>query len=88
MYRGFSCARLYMCMSIRVCVCVYVCVCVCVCVYVCLCRFASGGILHPAITRLGLKYSEGVLSGSTARCIAMLQVRLSGPKAGQEGGSW
>jgi hypothetical protein len=34
-------------------------------------RFSSGGI-HPAIIRLGLQYAEGVISGSNARCIALL----------------
>lgn len=28
--------------------------------------------LHPAIVRLGLKYAEGTLSGSNARCVALL----------------
>ncbi|XP_060556077.1 translation initiation factor eIF-2B subunit delta-like [Ruditapes philippinarum] len=34
-------------------------------------QFSSGGI-HPAIIRLGLQYAEGVISGSNARCIALL----------------
>lgn len=28
--------------------------------------------LHPAIVRLGLKYAEGTISGSSARCVALL----------------
>lgn len=28
--------------------------------------------LHPAIVRLGLKYAEGTISGSNARCVALL----------------
>lgn len=34
-------------------------------------QFSSGGI-HPAIIRLGLRYAEGVVSGSNARCMALL----------------
>lgn len=34
-------------------------------------QFSSSGI-HPAIIRLGLQYAEGVISGSNARCIALL----------------
>ncbi|XP_052763864.1 translation initiation factor eIF-2B subunit delta-like isoform X2 [Mya arenaria] len=34
-------------------------------------QFSSSGI-HPAIIRLGLQYAEGVVSGSNARCIALL----------------
>ncbi|XP_053383233.1 translation initiation factor eIF-2B subunit delta-like [Mercenaria mercenaria] len=34
-------------------------------------QFSSGGI-HPAVIRLGLQYAEGVISGSNARCIALL----------------
>ncbi|KAK3087547.1 hypothetical protein FSP39_007400 [Pinctada imbricata] len=33
--------------------------------------FSSTGI-HPVIVRLGLQYAEGVISGSNARCLAML----------------
>ena len=28
--------------------------------------------VHPAILRLGLKYSEGTIRGANARCVAML----------------
>ncbi|XP_052260102.1 translation initiation factor eIF-2B subunit delta-like [Dreissena polymorpha] len=34
-------------------------------------QFSSSG-MHPAIIRLGLQYAEGVVSGSNARCIALL----------------
>ncbi|KAL4217604.1 Eukaryotic translation initiation factor 2B [Mactra antiquata] len=34
-------------------------------------QFSSTGI-HPAIIRLGLQYAEGVITGSNARCIALL----------------
>lgn len=33
--------------------------------------FSSGNI-HPAIIKLGLQYAEGVITGSNARCIALL----------------
>uniref|UniRef100_UPI00398F6170 translation initiation factor eIF2B subunit delta n=1 Tax=Pristiophorus japonicus TaxID=55135 RepID=UPI00398F6170 len=29
-------------------------------------------VLHPAIVRLGLQYSQGIITGSNARCIALL----------------
>ena len=35
------------------------------------CRFSSGPI-HPAIIKLGLQYAEGIVTGSNARCIALL----------------
>eukprot|EP00041_Stephanoeca_diplocostata_P012268 m.205779 g.205779 ORF g.205779 m.205779 type:complete len:601 (-) comp18881_c0_seq1:217-2019(-) len=34
--------------------------------------FSSENTVHPAIMRLGLKMSEGIVSGSTNRCLAML----------------
>lgn len=34
--------------------------------------FSNENTVHPAIMRLGLKMSEGTVSGSTSRCIAML----------------
>ncbi|CAM5098030.1 unnamed protein product [Eretmochelys imbricata] len=30
--------------------------------------------IHPAVVRLGLQYSQGLLNGSNARCLALLQV--------------
>jgi len=33
----------------------------------------SGEVIHPAIVSLGLKYAHGVMRGSNARCIALLQ---------------
>uniref|UniRef100_A0A8D0CCG4 Translation initiation factor eIF2B subunit delta n=1 Tax=Salvator merianae TaxID=96440 RepID=A0A8D0CCG4_SALMN len=30
--------------------------------------------LHPAVVRLGLQYSQGLINGSNARCIALLRV--------------
>ncbi|XP_069743294.1 translation initiation factor eIF2B subunit delta isoform X2 [Narcine bancroftii] len=29
-------------------------------------------VLHPAVVRLGLQYSQGIITGSNARCIALL----------------
>ncbi|XP_063770990.1 translation initiation factor eIF2B subunit delta [Pseudophryne corroboree] len=29
-------------------------------------------VIHPAVVRLGLQYSQGIISGSNSRCIAML----------------
>ncbi|XP_018430482.1 PREDICTED: translation initiation factor eIF-2B subunit delta [Nanorana parkeri] len=29
-------------------------------------------VIHPAVVRLGLQYSQGIISGSNARCIALL----------------
>ncbi|XP_077990058.1 translation initiation factor eIF2B subunit delta-like [Glandiceps talaboti] len=34
--------------------------------------FHNGG-LHPAIIRLGLQYAEGIICGSNARCLALMQ---------------
>ncbi|CAM5072624.1 unnamed protein product, partial [Natator depressus] len=31
-------------------------------------------VIHPAVVRLGLQYSQGLLNGSNARCLALLQV--------------
>ena len=36
------------------------------------CRFSSDSRVHPAILRLGLQYAEGIISGSNARCIALM----------------
>ncbi|XP_028927669.1 translation initiation factor eIF-2B subunit delta isoform X1 [Ornithorhynchus anatinus] len=30
-------------------------------------------VIHPAVVRLGLQYSQGLISGSNARCIALLR---------------
>ena len=35
------------------------------------CSFGSGSV-HPAVVKLGLQYSEGIICGSNARCIALL----------------
>ena len=34
--------------------------------------FAPTEKIHPAIIQLGLKYANGVITGSNARCVAML----------------
>ncbi|XP_067406633.1 translation initiation factor eIF2B subunit delta [Emydura macquarii macquarii] len=31
-------------------------------------------VIHPAVVRLGLQYSQGILNGSNARCLALLLV--------------
>uniref|UniRef100_A0A8C8SNX4 Translation initiation factor eIF2B subunit delta n=1 Tax=Pelusios castaneus TaxID=367368 RepID=A0A8C8SNX4_9SAUR len=31
-------------------------------------------VIHPAVLQLGLQYSQGILNGSNARCLALLQV--------------
>jgi translation initiation factor eIF-2B subunit delta len=31
-----------------------------------------GGTIHPAVLQLGLQYAEGTISGSNARCVALL----------------
>lgn len=31
-------------------------------------------MIHPAVMRLGLQYSQGIINGSNARCIALLEV--------------
>ncbi|XP_025903020.1 translation initiation factor eIF-2B subunit delta [Nothoprocta perdicaria] len=31
-------------------------------------------VIHPAVVRLGLRYSQGIINGSNARCIALLEV--------------
>ncbi len=31
-----------------------------------------GGTVHPAVVEVGLKYAEGTISGSNARCVALL----------------
>ena len=33
---------------------------------------ADGTIIHPAFVRLAILYSQGVICGSNARCIALL----------------
>lgn len=44
-------------------------------------KFAASEIvnsndLHPAITKLGLQYAEGIMAGSKARCLAFLQALM------------
>ncbi|XP_047145211.1 translation initiation factor eIF2B subunit delta isoform X1 [Hydra vulgaris] len=34
--------------------------------------FLSTGTIHPVIIKLGLQYAKGIISGSNARCIALL----------------
>ncbi len=34
--------------------------------------FSSTATVHPAIIELGLKYAQGTITGSNARCVAML----------------
>ncbi|XP_071112004.1 translation initiation factor eIF2B subunit delta-like isoform X1 [Haliotis cracherodii] len=34
-------------------------------------QFSNGGI-HPAVVKLGVQYAEGLVSGSNARCVALL----------------
>jgi hypothetical protein len=45
-------------------------------------RSKEGGSVHPAVLALGLRYADGTIKGSTARCVAMVnalcQVRLDG----------
>ncbi|PKU31594.1 translation initiation factor eif-2b subunit delta [Limosa lapponica baueri] len=31
-------------------------------------------VIHPAVVRLGLQYSQGIINGSNARCIALLEL--------------
>eukprot|EP00095_Tigriopus_kingsejongensis_P006818 maker-scaffold82_size396747-snap-gene-1.15 protein:Tk06818 transcript:maker-scaffold82_size396747-snap-gene-1.15-mRNA-1 annotation:"translation initiation factor eif-2b subunit delta-like isoform 1" len=31
-----------------------------------------GGLIHPAVLELGLKYAEGIITGSNARCVAFM----------------
>ncbi|OXB55579.1 hypothetical protein ASZ78_005128 [Callipepla squamata] len=31
-------------------------------------------VIHPAVVRLGLQYSQGIINGSNARCIALMEV--------------
>lgn len=31
-----------------------------------------GGVIHSAILELGLRYSEGIITGSNARCVALM----------------
>ena len=54
--------------------CVYVCVSI-LCIY-CVCLYLPSSSMylsiHPAVVKLGLQYSHGVISGSNARCVAML----------------
>lgn len=35
-------------------------------------RSKEGGSVHPAVLALGLKYADGSIKGSTARCVAMV----------------
>lgn len=32
----------------------------------------EGGSVHPAVLALGLRYADGSIKGSTARCVAMV----------------
>ncbi len=34
--------------------------------------FAPNDKIHPSIVQLGLKYANGTIMGSNARCVAML----------------
>lgn len=36
------------------------------------CMSIPSSVIHPAMVRLGLQYSQGLVSGSNARCIALL----------------
>lgn len=36
-------------------------------------EFVNSAHLHPAITKLGLQYAEGIMAGSKARCLAFLK---------------
>lgn len=35
-------------------------------------KFSTGCSIHPAIVKLGVQYAEGIITGSNARCLAML----------------
>jgi translation initiation factor eIF-2B subunit delta len=35
-------------------------------------RGKEGGSVHPAVLALGLRYADGTIKGSTARCVAMV----------------
>ncbi|NXF61311.1 EI2BD factor, partial [Ciccaba nigrolineata] len=37
-------------------------------------RSIPSTVIHPAVVRLGLQYSQGIINGSNARCIALLEV--------------
>jgi len=39
--------------------------------FIFVCRFNSS-VIHPAIIKLGVQYMDGVISGSNARCISLL----------------
>lgn len=41
------------------------------CVNLCCCSIPST-VIHPAIVRLGLQYSQGIVAGSNARAVALL----------------
>lgn len=41
------------------------------CVNLCHCSIPST-VIHPAIVRLGLQYSQGIVAGSNARAVALL----------------
>lgn len=41
--------------------------------HLCPCSIPST-VIHPAVVRLGLQYSQGIINGSNARCIALLEV--------------
>ena len=42
-----------------------------VCCFIFVFRFNSS-VIHPAVIKLGVQYMEGVISGSNARCISLL----------------
>ncbi|OWF51685.1 translation initiation factor eIF-2B subunit delta-like [Mizuhopecten yessoensis] len=35
-------------------------------------KFSTSSSIHPAIVKLGVQYAEGIITGSNARCLAML----------------
>ena len=35
-------------------------------------RFSAENPIHPAILKLGIQYSKGIISGSNARCVALI----------------
>lgn len=49
-------------------------------------RSIPASAIHPAVVRLGLQYSQGLVNGSNARCMALLAV-FRKVCAGEEGKS-
>lgn len=35
-------------------------------------KFSANSSIHPAVVKLGVQYAEGIITGSNARCLAML----------------